>query len=468
MKTILLTLTLIVSAILATAQSSYPYKKLEARLKAEENNFKDAWLPIETLGLKYFDNESANLLNLDNQCNTENDSLKRELRELLINKKTELEESLKGLIAKVESIRDGMIKDNRFKDSAFKAQVRQLYHSEDLFEYTFTHVRWVDSVLLLQYKDSIDALKSIQYQIGNNIADLKKNSDFRKAYTLAKNSLSVINQRLYKIEQFFDTQTKKINDNRLVLYNAVEKDTKQRNELNEVNTVPALLSGLSEMNIIPTINVFAQRIVKKEGKGKVYGANLFLSSEQGAKDSATDVDFKRSAVYNILQPEASKFGFRMNYQRSFLISDINKTAENRVELLGSFNYLLKSLTSTSTDSINSSKSTAKSIGLIHVKGGGEWFFTEHFSCYATLNYIHIIQNSAIYQQYFLLKKEESFFTFMSLGINANLSFSGDQNNIKVGLDFIVNNGQIRKLNDNNDLLIPSLRFVYTPNLGKSF
>lgn len=480
MKTVLLTLGLTFQVALLTAQGTYSYARLEAQLNA-----KSALMPEQTIEYERVPNISMaenwridSLLemwySLDKsaQNNQEAYTLFKELKEVTTSIAQVEVDQLNKFISQVELTQSKFVQNNRFDDSLFKASVKQLYYSEKLFEYTFKHAKSIDSMLLRQYQDSVRVLWILREDLKQHLAFYRKDTlktDFLlKRYQEDKDNLLKIVSSIRKVEQFFDALVEKLNSNRTLLYSEVEKASFEKEQLNEINTVPAVLSGLSEINVVPSINVFAQRIIRKSGEGKIYGANLFLSSEQVAKDSIADESFKSRAVYNILQPEASKFGFRMNYQRLFIVSDNNKTKEKRVELAGSFNYLLKSLSLNSSDSANNLKSTIKSIGLIHVKGGGEWFFSEYFSCNVMLNYVYVVQNSALYQQYFGVNKGQVSLLFFNMGLNANLSFSGQQNNIKVGLDFVLNNAQIRRLNNSDDLLIPSLRFIYIPNLGKSF
>lgn len=464
MKTILLMLGLTTSVFTAIAQFSYPYKKLASKLQAEQASFTETHGLFDTNSQVYFKRDDIFLVHQKgDQQKNETNSLNKEFRELVLVIIAEEESNLDALISNVELLKEGVIKDHKFKDTSFWVNVKQLYLSEELFNYTFTHVKLIDSILFAQYKDSVESLKSIRYEMKSIIQTFKKDSGFQ-VYISTKKSLTEINQRLKAIEKFLGMQLQKISDNRALLYRE-EKKIKQKNELNEINTVPAILSGVTDISVIPVINIFAQRIVADENNGSVFGANLFLASEQSAKDSVSDGDFKSKAAYNMLQPEASKFGFRLNFQKSYIVSNTHKRSENRLELIGGFNYLLKNLSVASVDS-TASRAVNKGIGLVHFKGGIEWFPRNVFSCYAMFNYVNVVQNSSVYQQYFSLNKQQMSLAFLNVGINVNLAFTKNQNNIKVGLDFVVNNAQIRKLNNSDDSLIPSLRFVYIPDFGK--
>ena len=470
MKTILFTLLFAINALLALSQDTYPYKKLEAQLEKQKLIFLREEVHYENNLGQYFNNRNAH----DSDTTKANVTLPNDTQKFILELNQNIIKEVKDNINKVnsftvtiESAGKKLIETNRFKDSVFRKQLKKLYFSETLFEYTFIHVQQMDSLLTVQYMDSAKVLIIIQDQLKQYLKSVEKDSSYNN-YNSTKKEVQQCMERLAGLEKFFTSQLTKINTNRRVLYGEVEKSVNQTGQFSEVNTVPSVLSGLTDVNIVPSINVFAQRIIKKDGKGKVYGASLFLANEKAVDSSLSSLELKRNTTYNILQPEASKFGFKLNFQRSFLISDVEKRDENRIELIGGFNYLLKSISTVSADTVMNQKAGLKSIGLIHVKGGGEWFFAEYFSCYAILNYIVVVQNSSVYQQYFSLGTEQMSLTFFNLGINTNLTFSNDQNNIKVGLDFVVNNSQIQRLYNSSDLLIPSLRFTYTPNLGKSF
>lgn len=456
-----------VCPLLVMGQGIYPYNKLDQKLKSITpatiiEPITDAQ-PIEETPLTYLEGtlpkRSAKNADID---------LARSINALVIENDTKNLAEVTSDVNVFDSTLIAIRLLNRFSDSAFYAAAHQLFQSEPLFNKIYQESRKNDSLLTIQYQEKLDSLKFLRRSLEHSLNNFRRDTGIVKdPYELFhyKTTMTELKKEIAPVITFLKNQKRLIAENRMLLYQEADKSNRNKKSLNEANTVPSVLNGFSDTYFIPTINVLAQRIVQKENTGTMYGATLFLSAEQASKDSSENPDFRKNSTYSILQAEASKFGFRLNYVHSYFISDAHHNSK-RLELQGQFNYLVKSLPLVKTDSAGTrQEASAGSAGFLHFKLGPELFLGEYFSFYGNINYVHCVQNVFIYQDYFLVRQQGFF--FINLGLNANLAFTNDQNNFKIGLDFIINNNEIKNLYRSNDLLIPALRFTYIPNLGKT-
>lgn len=465
MKKKLLMLLIASYPLLTMSQGLYPYNKMDQKLKSQTPD-------IETLlnmppPSREYTITFPEQFTLTPSLRVTDLALARDINTLVIEINTKNLSEITAAVHDFDSTLTVIQRLNKFSDSIFQATVRLLFESEVMFNKVFNDSRQKDSLLTLQYKDSLEQLIFLRRNLEYNLNRLREESKKQNPFDLFRyrTIMTDLNKEIASLIAFLRSQRQLIAENRLLLYREAERIIQSKRSLSEANTVPSMLSSLSDAYIIPTINILAQRIVQDDKDGAVYGATLFLSAEQPAKDSTQKSDFKKNATYSVLQPEASKFGFRFNYQHSYFISDIHDN-KKRLELQGQFNYLIKSLPLITTDSLGARKESGiGSAGFFHIKGGSELFFAKYFSTYFNLNYVHCIQNVATYRDYFLVQQDGLF--FINMGFTGNLALTNEQNNIKIGLDCIINNGSIKKLYSSNDPLILSLRVTYIPNLGKT-
>lgn len=375
--------------------------------------------------------------------------------QLLLKQASDLQLQTKNTLQKLKST-------SHFNDSAFQAHIRTLYNSEALFISSFKYYATTDAILLNEYDTLVDSLMVVIQTIKSRInAHRTATPKSLKTATTFMNDINAYYHNVVVYSAILDSTQKKLYDNRSLLYEEEKKQLLHNNTFSELNTVPSIISSLSGLNIIPGINILGQRIYADENGGKIVGAYLFLAAEPEKKDSIKDPDYKKTLAYNILQPEASKFGFRFNYQKSFNISDIKRTFQQRAELQFQFNYLLKGIPKINNDSLRS-LTGGVTTGFIQLKGGGELFFAQHFSVFAAMNYINAVQNNTYYLQYFSLKDYQNDLFFLNTGITASLSWGDKQQDVRISLDFIVNNDAIKRLYNSTDPLIPFLRFSFKP------
>lgn len=248
---------------------------------------------------------------------------------------------------------------------------------------------------------------------------------------------------------------KEANSNLKTVKTRIDKVIDERNKI-ESKVNPSFLSNVITPRIVPAINLLATKTYVNNGAGSAFTINVF------AAPTVDTIYLKEKS--NFLIPEASNFGIGGHIVKNF--NEVNSDAsmiKDQFALSSHIYYLNKKLPQIDTAD-NSIKKT-NTVGLLHLKFGGQYTYKNFCSFYINYNLFSALAGRTYYKEYF--KTNMDITGFLDTGVKTDLYIvsNSDDHHVLLDLNFIINNANINNtMNLQDDFILPVLRISYIKNL----
>jgi hypothetical protein len=257
----------------------------------------------------------------------------------------------------------------------------------------------------------------------------------------------------------------------------------------------SFLGNFNGITVLPNVNFQIDKTYNSEDTNRYPGLHTFKVFSAGTKTDSSEKSLR------LLFTESSKFGIQYSWTKvlakavrkrradcvttipvgsSFTnpqqyIDSINRARPNRLSSLLELNYLGKDFSQvTVTDEKAGGKKDTLSFNshILHLKMGLEYaIVTENISVFGNFNCIIPLTKREELKMLFESKRRQYYYA--DIGVIGRIEVSKDDK--KPGIDMyltlgvIVNNGDLRGLNNNNrDVVIPYFRWGLNTNLNKFF
>jgi len=238
---------------------------------------------------------------------------------------------------------------------------------------------------------------------------------------------------------------------------AATKEDSSDAKTGSIENYSSFLGNFNGLTVLPNVNLLIENVSKPtKSKPEVWGAKVFAA---GTKTDSADKSLR------LLFVESSKFGFQLNYSRVlFKTKETDGVSSGRLLLLTEASYVGKDFSLSDKESNDTVKFTSH---FAHLKSGLELAIVpEMISVFANANMLFPLVERTKFSKLFANDKHQFFFLDVGFVIRANLSGKADTN-MYFTLGAVVNNGDLRGLNNNNrDAVFPYARIGANFNLFK--
>lgn len=351
-------------------------------------------------------------------------------------------------------------KDFSQDTNLFKKYLQKLQKEEEgklatLNDLKYRMTKTIDELkdVIRRYELDIDRKKDKKYEASfDNNAAQKLLNEIGGIITSFNKIITEINEGRSALKGDFESRKKA----------AEEKKGKSEDTKTQLTNLLSAIVPLTSTQVIPNIDVKASAIKRtnyEKGRFTEYSAQLFLglATPTFADTEKVDLVYKKISR-NLLYPEASNFGIRVNIVGNIL-SQVANHSETLTGYLLQFNFLSKN-----TPIIDSGKiSGSQYINVIHLRGGlNQVFFDNRLGLYGNVNFLVPIDKRVEFRNYFNSTDRDQWW-FFNLGMNLNLNIDKSDNILQLALDFIVNTPSMQTITRNDDIAIPSLKLTFIPN-----